>query len=301
MADVYVHRNDESDVMVYDENNGEFRLFISTIDTTLEIYTLNGEYTAREIRNQLQTHENPDVEPVLKATIIHPSLEYGQIDQLIIDETNHYVKNAIASLFTELGGLGENEQLQVFKEILDSSIIEEDTIEDARARVKRYSGKSVRLRECSLWAPNDIFPVASTISIIKELSKIMGTRGYNSYNKAYARFQMGLVELAQRELSLQEMNFFLNGRIENDITTTESTFSPAFRQSDIDTNENPYLNDTLPLIHNLEESFLGKIAEERSGNVIIVEPNKINREIQNDVNAGYYEITIKAKVPVSSW
>ena len=127
MADVYVHRNDKSDVTVFDENNGEFRLFISTIDTTLEIYTLNGEYTAREIRNQLQTHENPDVEPVLKATIIHPSLEYEQIDQLIIDETNHYVKNAIASLFTELGGLGENEQLQVFKEILDSSIIEEDT------------------------------------------------------------------------------------------------------------------------------------------------------------------------------
>ena len=128
----------------------------------------------------------------------------------------------------------------------------------------------------------------------------MGTRGY-SYNQAYARFQMGLVELAQRELSLPEMSYFLIYTTEIDITTTESTFSPAFRQSDIDTNENPYLNDTLPLIHNLEESFLGKIAEERSGNVIIVEPNKINREIQNDVNAGYYEITIKAKVPVSSW
>ena len=302
MTDVHIDRAYRyTSVIVID--NGDARLFISTIDTELKVYTIDEGYTAWEIRNH-PNHENPEsipgFEQVLTATIIHPSPEYGDIDDIITTETNNYIKNTIASVFTELRYLGNSGQLRVFKEILESSIIDADTVEDARARVKRYSGKGVRLRELVIGVvPDDMFPVASTISIIKELHKLKNTWGY-SYSKAHARFQMGLVELAQRELSLQEMNFFLNGRIENDITTTESSFLQEFRQSSIDSDTNPYSYDT-SLIRDLEESFLDKIAEERRDSVIIIEPNKITPGIENDVNAGEYKIAIKANVPVSPW
>ena len=302
MTDVPINRNDTLSAMVIDD--GDARLFISTIDTELEVYIIDEGYTAWEIRNH-PNHENPEsipgFEQVLKATVLHPSLVYGHIDDTITTETNNYIKNAITSVFTELRYLGNSGQLRVFKEILESSIIDADTVEDARARVKRYSGKGVRLRELALGvAPNDIFPVASATTIIKELNKIMDSRGYN-YAGAHARFQMGLVELAQRELSLSEMNFFLNGRIENDITTTESSFSQEFRDSSINTDGNRYLNDTLSLMRDLEDSFLDKIAEERRDSVIIIEPNKITPGVHNDVNAGEYKIVIKANVPVSPW
>ena len=123
---------------------------------------------------------------------------------------------------------------------------------------------------------------------------------WSRYNRAYARFQMGLVELAQRELSLPEMNFFLTGETDSyDILTSQSTFTRAFRECSLNTPENPYLNDTLSLIRDMEKLFLNKIAAQRSGSVIVIEPNKITAGIRNDVNAGEYEIAIKANVPVS--
>ena len=303
MTDVLINRNDTSSAMVIDDGNA--RLFISTIDTELEVYIIDEGYTAWEIRNH-PNHENPEsipgFEQVLKATVLHPSLVYGHIDDTITTETNNYIKNAITSVFTELRYLGNSGQLRVFKEILETAIIEADTIEYARASVKRYSGKSVTLRELPRWsAINDMFPVASTISIIKELHKLKDTRGYN-YAQAYARFQMGLVELAQRELSLPEMNFFLTGETDSyDILTTESTFTRDFYNCRINTDSNPYLDDTLSLIRDMEDSFLDEIAEIRKGSVIVIEPNKITPGIENDVNAGNYKIAIKANVPVSPW
>ena len=308
MTDIQIQRNDTTSAMVIDTNTA--RLYIETIDTELRVYIINDNYTAWEIQEQLRglnPESIPCFEKVLNATIIHPSLEYGRVDDTIIDETNHYIKNAIASLFIELAQLGVNGQLQAFKEILETSIIETDTIEDARACVKRYNGKSVTLREITRWsAPNDMFPVASTINIIKELNKLMDTweTPYFStigYKRAYARFQMGLVELAQRELSLPEMNYYLTGATKDDITTTESTFSDDFRQSAFHTDTNPYLNDTISLMRELDESFLSELAEKRKSSIIVIEPNKLTTRIENDVQNGEYKISIKATVPESSW
>ena len=302
MTDIQIQRNDTTSAMVIDTSTA--RLYIETIDTELRVYIINDNYTTWEIQEQLRglnPESIPCFEKVLNATIIHPSLEYGRVDDTIIDETNHYIKNAIASLFIELAQLGVNGQLQAFKEILETSIIETDTIEDARACVKRYNGKSVTLREIARWsALNDMFPVASTINIINELNKLKGTWGYG-YKQAYARFQMGLVELAQRELSLPEMNYYLTGATKNDITTTESTFSDDFRQSSLYTDTNPYLNDTISLMRELDESFLSELAEKRKGSIIVIEPNKLTTRIENDVQNGKYKISIKATVPESSW
>ena len=279
---------------------------ISTDNTRLQVFVVDEHlrYSNWEMIQQLRDHINPNaitgLNLLFEAQIIPPSDDYGDIDDYIIKTMNHYIKNALASLYRELPV--DSRQNDIFKEILEASAIEADTADSARELITHYSGKSVTLREIHRWEYlYDVFPIASTINIIKELKKLTETRGYG-HQVGYARYYMGLIELAQRDLSIQEMNCFLKYELDDtDISVTQSTFAHGFRNSSIDTCDNRYVIATETHIQELEEKFLERMAEERRGSVLVIEPSKITPKIRSDVNSGDYQIAIKASVTPSLW
>ena len=275
---------------------------ISTNNTRLQVFVVDEHlrYLNWEMIQQLRDHINPNditgLNLLFEAQIIPPSDYYGDNDGYIMLTMNRYIKNALASLYRELPV--DSRQNDIFKEILEASAIEADTVDSARELITHYSGKSVTLR--GIWGVDDVFPIASTINIIKELKKLTETRQYNY--QGYARYYMGLIELAQRDLSIQEMNCFLKYELDDtDISTTESTFAHGFRNSSINNDNNRYVIATETLIQALEEKFLERMAEERGGSVLVIEPRKITPKVRSDVNSGNYQIAIKASVTPSSW
>ena len=275
---------------------------ISTNNTRLQVFVVDEHlrYLNWEMIQQLRDHINPNditgLNLLFEAQIIPPSDYYGDNDDYIMLTMNRYIKNALASLYRELPV--DSRQNGIFKEILEASAIEADTVDSARELITHYSGKRVTLR--GIWGVGDVFPIASTINIIKELKKLTETSQYN--HQGYARYYMGLIELAQRDLSIQEMNCFLKYELDDtDISVTQSTFAHGFRNSSINNGDNRYVIATETLIQALEEKFLERMAEERGGSVLVIEPRKITPKVRSDVNSGNYQIAIKASVTPSSW